>query len=291
MAEPTPLLLLIATGNAGKAREFRQMLGADRFAWSDLSSFPNAPDVEETGNTFRANACLKASTYAKHFQLWTLADDSGLEVDALDGAPGVLSARWAAVNNAGKGDADNNALLLRQLADVPDERRTARFVCVLALARPDGRVILTARDTVEGRIIHAPAAVEFQPSQPRQTPQERHALPGHVRHVKPQVLDFTGLRSGHEQADHFVGVSRAVQLQLARMKLPHHLQLEAELPSGIVHMLINGNDARDSSGTNRQEHHDSNPPLPLHPRAYRVMCAGGSKKTIQQQIMYTCPHT
>ena len=148
--------LLIATGNAGKAREFREMLGADRFAWSDLASLPAAPDVEETGRTFRANACLKASAYARHFQLWTLADDSGLEVDALGGSPGVLSARWAQVNGAGRGDADNNALLLRQLADVPDERRTARFVCVLALARPDGRVILTARDTVEGRIIHAP---------------------------------------------------------------------------------------------------------------------------------------
>ena len=148
--------LLIATGNAGKAREFRQMLGADRFAWTDLSSFPDAPDVEETGHTFRGNACLKASAYATHFRLWTLADDSGLEVDALDGSPGVLSARWAQVNNAGQGDADNNALLLRQLADVPDGRRTARFVCVLALARPDGRVILTARDTVEGRILHAP---------------------------------------------------------------------------------------------------------------------------------------
>jgi non-canonical purine NTP pyrophosphatase (RdgB/HAM1 family) len=148
--------LLIATGNAGKAREFRQMLGVDRFAWADLSSFAGAPDVEETGQTFRSNACLKASTYAKHAQLWTLADDSGLEVDALDGSPGVLSARWAQVNNAGKGDADNNALLLRQLADVPGERRTARFVCILALARPDGRVILTARDTVEGRIIHTP---------------------------------------------------------------------------------------------------------------------------------------
>jgi XTP/dITP diphosphohydrolase len=148
--------LLIATGNAGKAREFREMLGADRFAWRDLAAFPSAPDVEETGHTFRANACLKASTYAKHFQLWTLADDSGLEVDALNGSPGVLSARWAQVNGAGDSDADNNALLLRQLSDVPDERRTARFVCVLALARADGRVILTARDTVEGRILHAP---------------------------------------------------------------------------------------------------------------------------------------
>ena len=97
--------LLIATGNAGKAREFRAMLGAERFAWSDLSSFPDAPDVEETGLTFRANACLKASGYATHARLWTLADDSGLEVEALDAAPGVLSARWAQITRAGTGDA------------------------------------------------------------------------------------------------------------------------------------------------------------------------------------------
>jgi XTP/dITP diphosphohydrolase len=74
-------------------------------------------------------------------------------VDALEGSPGVHSARWAEVNNAGKGDADNNALLLKQLESVPDDRRTARFVCVLALADPQGRIVLTARDTVEGRVI------------------------------------------------------------------------------------------------------------------------------------------
>lgn len=146
--------LLIATGNPGKAREFREMLGDGRYAYTDLSSLPNPPKVEETGRTFRANACLKAAAYAAHFQLWTIADDSGLEVDALDGAPGVLSARFAEIHGAGQGDADNNALLLQQLQDVPDERRIAWFVCVLALARPDGRVVVTVRDTIKGRIIH-----------------------------------------------------------------------------------------------------------------------------------------
>lgn len=145
--------LLIATANPGKAREFRQMLGDDRFAWHDLSSFPDAGTVEETGRTFRANACLKACAYAKRLGLWALADDSGLEVDALAGAPGVHSARWAQLHNAGEGDADNNHLLLRQLRNVPPERRTARFVCVLALSDPQGRILLTARDTVEGRIL------------------------------------------------------------------------------------------------------------------------------------------
>jgi XTP/dITP diphosphohydrolase len=148
--------LLIATSNRGKVREFREMLGGERFAWDDLARHPGFTTVEETGPTFLANACLKAEGYARQFDTWALADDSGLEVDALGGAPGVHSARWAELNRTGRGDADNNATLLRQLENVPDERRGARFVCVLALADPAGRIILTARDSVEGRILRAP---------------------------------------------------------------------------------------------------------------------------------------
>ena len=134
------------------------MLGgaSGSFEWSDLSRHADAIPVEETGRTFLANACLKAAGYARQFETWALADDSGLEVDALGGAPGVSSARWAVLNDAGEGDAANNALLLRRLEDVGDDRRTGRFVCVLALADPGGRIILTARDTVEGRILRAP---------------------------------------------------------------------------------------------------------------------------------------
>jgi XTP/dITP diphosphohydrolase len=148
--------LLIATSNAGKVREFREMLGGDRFAWDDLSRHPAFTPVEETGQTFLANACLKAEGYSKQFNTWALADDSGLEVDALGGKPGVHSARWAELNGTGKGDADNNRTLLRQLETESDERRTGRFVCVLALADPGGRIILTARDSVEGRILRSP---------------------------------------------------------------------------------------------------------------------------------------
>jgi XTP/dITP diphosphohydrolase len=150
--------VLIATGNAGKVREFREMLGADRFEWSDLAAHRGVEPVEETGRTFRANACLKASGYATQLNTWALADDSGLAVDALGGKPGVHSARWAELNGTGKGDADNNATLLRQLDElrVPDEQRTARFVCVLALADPRGRIVLTAQDAVEGRILRSP---------------------------------------------------------------------------------------------------------------------------------------
>lgn len=148
--------LLIATGNAGKVKEFREMLGAELFAWHDLSEFKDQQAVEETGDTFRANACLKASQYALRHRMWALADDSGLEVDALGGKPGVTSARWAELNGTGRGDADNNKTLLQQLNDVPDDARTARFVCVLALSDPQGRIVLSARDTVEGRILRSP---------------------------------------------------------------------------------------------------------------------------------------
>ncbi len=145
--------LLIATTNPGKSREFREMLGSAAIHFADLSAHRDIPAVEETGRTFRANACLKASYYATALNSWTLADDSGLAVDALAGKPGVHSARWAEINRAGKGDADNNSLLLRQLHDIPEQRRTARFVCALALSDPKGRIILTAIDAVEGRII------------------------------------------------------------------------------------------------------------------------------------------
>lgn len=145
--------ILLATGNAGKVREFRQMLGESRFQWDDLKSHPDAVEIDETGKTFRANACLKAAGYAKQFNTWALADDSGLEVDALNGSPGVLSARWAERHDAGSGDEANNRFLLCQLEQVPDVQRTGRFVCLLALADPAGRIVLTARDTVEGRLL------------------------------------------------------------------------------------------------------------------------------------------
>jgi XTP/dITP diphosphohydrolase len=147
--------LLIATTNPAKIREFRE-IGGDQIALSDLTEHRQVPQVQETGRTFLANACLKACAYAKALNFWALADDSGLVVDALEGRPGVHSARWAALNNAGAGDADNNALLLRQLAQIPGDRRTARFVCNLALADPQGRIILTSADSVEGRIIDEP---------------------------------------------------------------------------------------------------------------------------------------
>jgi XTP/dITP diphosphohydrolase len=196
--------LLIATTNPGKVKEFREMLTHTGASFSDLSSHRDIPAPEETGHTFRANACLKASYYAKVLNTNTVADDSGLEVDALNGSPGVHSARWAELNRTGKGDADNNALLLKQLADTPDDRRTARFVCCLALSDPAGNILLTARDTVEGRVIRTlrgqngfgydPLFVpDAQPAKTTAelTPEEKHAISHRgkaLRHLR-QLMD------------------------------------------------------------------------------------------------------
>lgn len=131
--------LLIATHNAGKLRELAELLGGIPYQLVSLSDVGIVEDVEETGRTFEENATLKAETYRDLSGLPTLADDSGLEVDALDGEPGVLSARYAGEDAT---DEDRVALLLRNLADAPSEERTARFRCVIAVAAPGQRTRL-----------------------------------------------------------------------------------------------------------------------------------------------------
>lgn len=144
--------LVLASGNAGKLREFQQLLGP---GWRIRlqSEFGLAP-IEETGSTFLANALLKARHVAQATGLPALADDSGLEVDALGGAPGVYSARYA---GSGADDETNNRKLLAALADIPADRRTARFRCLLVWLTPDEhRPPLIAEGTWEGRILTAP---------------------------------------------------------------------------------------------------------------------------------------
>jgi XTP/dITP diphosphohydrolase len=153
--------LVVATKNKGKAVEFAQMLSPLGWDVSHLGDRHDVETVDETGSTFVENASLKATGYAKRLGDWALgdwvlADDSGLVVDALGGEPGVNSAIYAKLNHAGEGDAANNALLLQKLNDVKQHDRTARFVCVLALSDPQGRIVLTTRGEVEGRIVFNP---------------------------------------------------------------------------------------------------------------------------------------
>jgi XTP/dITP diphosphohydrolase len=127
--------LLVATRNPGKVREYEHLLDGCGYDIVSLQNYPEI-DVEETGSSFEENARLKATQCARATGLFTLADDSGLEVDALDGAPGVYSARYAGV---GASDAQRTHKLLAALCHVPAGKRGARFRCVIALAWPDGR--------------------------------------------------------------------------------------------------------------------------------------------------------
>lgn len=159
--------LLVATRNPGKAREIRDIFAGLPFELvfppgMYLERLPEEQDLEQ-GTSFAENAVAKARYFAKRSNLATLAEDSGLEVDVLDGAPGVFSARWALmhgedsrVRSEGGSEAANNALLLEKLTGVPDDRRTARYRCVVAyvetpLAKPE-----LVEATCEGRILTAP---------------------------------------------------------------------------------------------------------------------------------------
>jgi XTP/dITP diphosphohydrolase len=144
--------LLLATRNPHKTREFSEILGAD-FVVRDLSGEPEAPAIDETGATFAENAILKAVAISKHFAGLVVADDSGLEVDTLHGAPGVYSARYAGCDAT---DSENIARLLSELRQSKVERPfAARFRCVLALAR-EGEVLGTFEGMVEGAIVDSP---------------------------------------------------------------------------------------------------------------------------------------
>jgi XTP/dITP diphosphohydrolase len=141
--------LILATHNPHKTREFRQLLGAE-FALVDLASFPELKLPPETGSTFEQNAALKAVSVSQNVEEIVIADDSGLEVDVLNGAPGIYSARYAGKYAT---DAANIDKLLRELNQLVD--RSARFRCVIALARA-GKVLTSVEGRVQGMIVHLP---------------------------------------------------------------------------------------------------------------------------------------
>ncbi len=144
--------LVLASRNQKKCAELAELLAPRGLEIVPLTAFPDIGDIEENGDTFAENARLKAETVRDATGLPALADDSGLCVDALDGAPGVRSARFAGPDAS---DADNNRLLLERLAGVPEERRAARFVCVIAWAKP-GRPTCLFRGETRGRILREP---------------------------------------------------------------------------------------------------------------------------------------
>lgn len=140
--------VVVASRNKGKVKEFQEMLNSLDIEVVDLSQWPDLEEPEETGMTFMENAKLKANYYAQNTGNYCLADDSGLEVLALNGAPGVYSARYAGMQH---NDKDNNQLLLKNMQGKTD--RTCRFCCTLALANPDGNIVLTAEGFCEGVLL------------------------------------------------------------------------------------------------------------------------------------------
>ncbi len=144
--------IVIATSNPHKFRELTGLLKGSGIRWRSLAEFPSLAPVKENGRTFEANAVKKATAIARSTGLLTLADDSGIEVDALDGAPGIRSARFAGAHG---NDAANNQKLLRLLDGLSPRRRGARYVCVLALASPT-RLLQRTRGSWRGRIAMHP---------------------------------------------------------------------------------------------------------------------------------------
>lgn len=149
-----PKQILIGTKCAAKLREIKEILGDLPCTLISVDELGQAlPEVTEDGATFEENACKKACELAKHFNMAVIADDSGLEVDALDGRPGVLSHRYSGED---ANDQENNLKLLAELEGVADDKRTARYRCVVALATPRG-LQMTADGSCEGRIAVEPA--------------------------------------------------------------------------------------------------------------------------------------
>jgi XTP/dITP diphosphohydrolase len=157
-----PSKILIATANQGKVNEIRDLVTDLPIVFLSLADVKNPPDVVEDESTFEGNALKKARALAQATGMVTLADDSGLCVDALDGRPGVLSARYA---GEGKTDAEKCLHLLKEMEPVPDDQRTARFTCVIALVTPSGEQHLF-RGACEGRItreLHGTAGFGYDP--------------------------------------------------------------------------------------------------------------------------------
>src|SRR5262245_35162898 len=145
-----PTTLVLATRNKKKCQEIVDILGDLGLALRDLTHYPNAPEVEEDGDTFEANARKKASELAKALGEWTLGEDSGLVVPGLGGRPGVYSARYAGKQGD---DAANNARLLAELGPLPDDRRAAYYICTAAVADPAGNVQIVVDGRCHGIII------------------------------------------------------------------------------------------------------------------------------------------
>ncbi len=200
-------VLVIATSNPGKIKEIKAMLEGFPVEIKTLKDFPQIEPPEETGQTFFENALQKARYYAEKTGHFCLADDSGLEVDALGGKPGVYSARYAGKD---ANDEKNNEKLLKDLQGVPFEKRDARFVCVMVVADPKGNYI-KAEGIWEGKIAESPRGnhgfgydplflvkeLNYEKTSAELPPEEKNKLSHRAKalsNLKPLIIDFLGLK-------------------------------------------------------------------------------------------------
>lgn len=193
--------LIIATSNPGKLEEFKEMFKEVPVALKCLTDYPQLIEPEETGRTFAANAKLKAAYYAKHLNEYCLADDSGLEVRALEGAPGVRSARFAGEKAT---DEENNALLLQQMKF--QISRTCRFRCALAVANPQGQIVAETDGSCEGMLLHEPMgengfgydslfwSTELHKGMGEATPEEKNKISHRGKAVRRLIANWKKIR-------------------------------------------------------------------------------------------------
>ncbi len=146
--------LVLGTRNRKKLGELTALLEPLGLKLATLADFPESIEIDETGDSFAANAALKAAQQARHLQQWVLGEDSGLAVDALQGSPGIFSARYS---GEGATDERNNERLISELAGVPLDRRTAHYVCSAALSDPTGTIRVACEGICRGRILESPA--------------------------------------------------------------------------------------------------------------------------------------
>jgi XTP/dITP diphosphohydrolase len=181
--------LVLGSRNKKKLRELVELLGDIVPDLTDLSPYPAAPDVDETGSTFEANAKLKATQLALALNEWVLGEDSGLCVPALNGDPGVYSARYAGTHGD---DAANNAKLLREMTGFEDDKRAAYYVSTAALANPKGEVVAVVAGQCWGRIVKEPRGVGGFGYDPLFEIPEYHATFGELSAVVKHALSHRG---------------------------------------------------------------------------------------------------
>lgn len=217
----SPQLLVIATGNPHKVDELRLILRTCPLPIAGLKDLPNSDrftEPSETGETFVENARIKALSYARQTGHICLADDSGLEIDALDGRPGVISSHYATAGretglSRTQRDQANNAAVLAELAGVSPERRTARFVCTMCIADPSGAILAETRGTFEGRI-----------GEPPRVPAGQHGFGYDPLFLVAPAFTHTGaelLPDEKSRVSHRALAAQAITAQLSRLTTAH----------------------------------------------------------------------